>query len=170
MRSSISVSATSRLPLRKGTWIGGELVDFRAEGDTIPMLIYRINFANPAADRYLAPRAVAGTQDEGGARRGVPGRSPIGEFNDMRVIQRGSPSVSSAPRSSARPDAAPFRALRLRTLLGLRDSLFSYDIERNAAGAVVGETSSAAAGGTASACARSAPTAWRWRARPTTRS
>jgi stage II sporulation protein D len=29
-------------------------------------------------------------------------------------------------------------ALRLRTLLGLRDSLFSYDIERNAAGGVLG--------------------------------
>ena len=29
-------------------------------------------------------------------------------------------------------------ALRLRTLLGLRDSLFSHDIERNAAGDVVG--------------------------------
>ena len=41
-----------RLPLRQGSWIGGELVDFRSEGDTIPMLVYRINFANPAADRY----------------------------------------------------------------------------------------------------------------------
>ena len=32
------------------------------------------------------------------------------------------------------------RALRLRTLLGLRDSLFSFDIERNAQGEVVGMT------------------------------
>src|SRR6266446_5890204 len=32
------------------------------------------------------------------------------------------------------------RALRLRTLLGLRDSLFSFDIERNASGAVLGMT------------------------------
>ena len=31
-------------------------------------------------------------------------------------------------------------ALRLRTLLSLRDSLFSHDIERNAAGKVVGAT------------------------------
>jgi len=29
-------------------------------------------------------------------------------------------------------------ALRIRTLLGLRDSLFSYDIERNARGTVLG--------------------------------
>ena len=32
------------------------------------------------------------------------------------------------------------RALRLRTLLGLRDSLFSFDIERNARGAILGMT------------------------------
>ena len=30
------------------------------------------------------------------------------------------------------------RALRLRTLLGLRDSLFSFDIERNARGDILG--------------------------------
>src|SRR6267142_6400127 len=41
-----------RLGMRQGSWIGGELVDFRAIGDTIQMLVYRINFANPAADRF----------------------------------------------------------------------------------------------------------------------
>src|SRR5262249_56618950 len=41
-----------RLPMRQGSWIGGELLDFRAVLDTIQMLVYRINFANPAADRY----------------------------------------------------------------------------------------------------------------------
>src|SRR5438270_423092 len=41
-----------RLGMRQGSWIGGELMDFRAAGDTIQMLVYRINFANPAADRY----------------------------------------------------------------------------------------------------------------------
>jgi stage II sporulation protein D len=35
---------------------------------------------------------------------------------------------------------ATVRALRLRTLLGLRDSLFSFDIERNAQGEVLGMT------------------------------
>ena len=78
----------SRLPLRKGAWIGGELVDFRAEGDVIPMLIYRINFANPAADRYsrLALWQVHKTKAElDAAFRSLK----IGEFSDMRVIQRG---------------------------------------------------------------------------------
>ncbi|MEO6212985.1 MAG: SpoIID/LytB domain-containing protein, partial [Vicinamibacterales bacterium] len=75
----------SRLPLRKGAWIGGELVDFRAEQAVIPLLIYRINFANPAADRYsrLALWQVHKTKAElDAAFRSLV----IGEFNDMRVI------------------------------------------------------------------------------------
>ena len=130
----------SRLPLRKGSWIGGELVDFRAEGDTIPMLVYRINFANPAADRYsrLAVWQVHKTKAElDAAFRSLT----IGEFTrHARHPARRRPSAWSAPRSSAPPDARTVPALRLRTLLSLRDSLFSYDIERNAAGAVVGAT------------------------------
>ena len=129
----------SRLPLRKGSWIGGELVDFRAEGDTIPMLVYRINFANPAADRYsrLAVWQVRKTKAElDAAFRSLA----IGEFTDMRVIQRGVSErlVSTEIIGSSGRRTVP--ALRLRTLLTLRDSLFSYDIERNAAGAVVGAT------------------------------
>lgn len=128
-----------RIPRRTGTWIGGELVDFRVEGDTIPMLVYRINFANPAADRYsrLAIWQVRKTKAElDAAFRPLA----IGEFTDMRVLHRGESErlvnteiVGTAGRSTV-------RALRLRTLLGLRDSLFSYDIERNAAGAVIGAT------------------------------
>jgi peptidoglycan hydrolase-like amidase len=128
-----------RLPLRQGSWIGGELVDFRSEGDTIPMLVYRINFANPAADRYsrLALWQVHKTRAElDAAFRALA----VGEFTDMRVLERGlseRPVSTEIVGSSARR-AVP--ALRLRTLLGLRDSLFSFDIERNAAGSVIGMT------------------------------
>jgi peptidoglycan hydrolase-like amidase len=129
----------SRLPLRKGSWIGGELVDFRAEGDTIPLLVYRLNFANPAADRYsrLALWQVHKTKAElDTAFRSLA----IGEFSDLRVIKRGESErlISTEVVGSAGRRTVP--ALRLRTLLALRDSLFSYDIERNAAGAVVGAT------------------------------
>jgi len=58
----------------------------------------------------------------------------------MRVIERG-PSerlVSTEIVGSTSRRIVP--ALRLRTLLGLRDSLFSYDIERNATGSVIGAT------------------------------
>ena len=42
--------------------------------------------------------------------------------------------------ASAGIGRATVRALRLRTLLGLRDSLFSFDLERNAQGEVLGMT------------------------------
>ena len=128
-----------RLAVREGSWIGGELVDFRAEGTSIPMLVYRINFANPAADRFsrLALWQVHKTKAElDAAFRPLN----IGEFTDMRVLQRGSSErlVSTEIAGSTARRTVP--ALRLRTLLGLRDSLFSYDIERNASGSVVGAT------------------------------
>ena len=128
-----------RLAMKQGAWIGGELIDFRAEGTAIPMLVYRINFANPAADRYsrLALWQVHKTRTElDAAFRSLA----IGDFADMRVIERG-PSerlVSTEIVGSSGRRIVP--ALRLRTLLGLRDSLFSYDIERNATGSVLGAT------------------------------
>jgi stage II sporulation protein D len=128
-----------RLAMRQGSWIGGELIEFRAVGDTIQMLQYRINFANPAADRYsrLALWQVHKTRQELDAAFKPLN---VGGIHDLRVLARG-PSerplrteiVGSAGRSTV-------RALRLRTLLGLRDSLFSYDIERNAQGEVLGMT------------------------------
>jgi stage II sporulation protein D len=128
-----------RLAQREGSWIGGELVDFRAEGTAIPMLVYRINFANPAADRFsrLALWQVHKTRAElETAFRGLN----LGEFTDLRVLQRGQSErlVNTEIVGTTARRTVP--ALRLRTLLGLRDSLFSYDIERNAAGAVIGAT------------------------------
>jgi peptidoglycan hydrolase-like amidase len=128
-----------RLPLRQGSWIGGELVDFRAEGSTIPMLVYRVNAANAAADRYsrLALWQVHKTKAELDAAIKPLG---IGEFADLQVMQRGAssrPVNAEVVGTTGRRTVPP---LRLRTLLGLRDSLFSHDIERNAAGAVLGAT------------------------------
>ena len=128
-----------RIGLRKGSWIGGELIDFRAEGTAIPMLVYRINFANPAADRYsrLALWQVRKTKAElDSAFRSLA----IGEFTDMRVLQRGASERPISTEVVGSLGRATVPALRLRTLLALRDSLMSYDIERNAAGAVVGMT------------------------------
>jgi len=128
-----------RIPLRGGSWIGGELVDFRAEGTAIPMLVYRINFANPAADRFsrLAMWQAHKTKAElDAAFRPIA----IGEFADMRVLQRGSSERAVSTEVVGSAGRRTVAALRIRTLLGLRDSLFSYDIERNASGAVVGAT------------------------------
>src|SRR5437867_7323014 len=126
-----------RLPMSQGSWIGGELMAYRAVGNTIQMLVYRINFANPAADRYsrLALWQVHKTRQElDAAFRPVN----IGAIRDMRVIDRGPserPVMTEIIGTSGRRTV---RALRLRTLLGLRDSLFSFDIERNAQGEVLG--------------------------------
>jgi len=126
-----------RLPMRQGSWIGGELMDFRAVGSTTQMLVYRINFANPAADRYsrLALWQVHKTRRELDAALKALN---IGAIRDMRVIDRGPserPVMTEIIGTSGRRTV---RALRLRTLLGLRDSQFSFDIERNAQGEVLG--------------------------------
>ena len=128
-----------RLAMRQGAWIGGELVDFRVEAYTIPMLVYRINFANPAADRYsrLAIWQVHKTgQELNAAFRTLN----IGDFTDMRVVERGPSERPVSTDIIGSTGRRTVRALRLRTLLGLRDSLFSFDIERNARGAVLGMT------------------------------
>ena len=129
----------SRQAVRKGAWIGGELLDFRAEEGVIPMLVYRINFANPAADRYsrLALWQVRKTKAElDAAFRSLA----IGEFTDMRVLHRGASERLVRTEIIGTAGRSTVPALRLRTLLSLRDSLFSYDVERNASGAVVGAT------------------------------
>jgi peptidoglycan hydrolase-like amidase len=128
-----------RLAQRAGAWIGGELIEFRAEGTAIPMLVYRINFANPAADRYsrLALWQAHKTKPElDAAFRSLN----IGEFADMHVLQRGPSDRPINTEIIGATGRATVAALKLRTLLALRDSLFSYDIERNAAGAVLGAT------------------------------
>ena len=128
-----------RLAMRQGAWIGGELIDFRAEGDTIRMLVYRINFANPAADRFsrLAQWQVHKTRQElDAAFRAFN----LGDLTDMRVIERGPSERLVTTEIVGTNGRRTVRALRLRTLLGLRDSLFSFDIERNARGAILGLT------------------------------
>ena len=131
--------ADERLPMTQGSWIGGELIDFRAENGVIPMLVFRINFANPAADRYsrLAIWQVHKTAAElDAAFRSLA----IGDFTDLRVIDRGPSERAVSTEVVGSRGRRTVTALRIRTLLGLRDSLFSYDIERNARGAVLGMT------------------------------
>jgi len=128
-----------RVAMSQGSWIGGELVDFRAEGDAIRMLVYRINFANPAADRYsrLAVWQVHKTRQElDAAFKGLA----VGDFMDMRVIEQGPSGRAVSTEIAGSSGRRTVAALRLRTLLALRDSLFTFDIERNAGGAVLGMT------------------------------
>ncbi|HEY2432269.1 MAG TPA: SpoIID/LytB domain-containing protein [Vicinamibacterales bacterium] len=128
-----------RLPLAGGAWIGGELVDLRAEEGTIAMLVFRINFANPAEDRYsrLAMWQVRKTAAElNAAFRTLA----IGDLTDVRVTERGASDRAVSTEVVGARGRRTLPALRIRTLLGLRDSLFSFDIERNARGALLGMT------------------------------
>jgi stage II sporulation protein D len=128
-----------RLAMRQGSWIGGELMDFRAVGDTIRMVVYRINFANPGADRYsrLAVWQSHKTRQElDAAFRPLN----IGRFTGMQVLERGPSERLVHTEVEGSTGRRTVRALRLRTLLGLRDSLFSFDIERNSTGELIGMT------------------------------
>jgi stage II sporulation protein D len=126
-----------KLALSRGSWIGGELMDFRAVDGAIRMLVYRNNFANPAADRYSRV-ALWQTHKTRQELDTAFGSLKIGDLQDVRVLERGPserPVNTEIVGSSGR---RPVGALRLRSLLGLRDSLFSFDIERNARGEIIG--------------------------------
>ena len=126
-----------KLALSQGSWIGGELMDFRAVDGAIRMLVYRNNFANPAADRYSRV-ALWQTHKTRQELDTAFGSLKIGDLQDVRVVERGPserPVNTEIVGSSGR---RPVGALRLRSLLGLRDSLFSFDIERNARGEIIG--------------------------------
>jgi peptidoglycan hydrolase-like amidase len=128
-----------RLPLRQGAWVGGELIDFRAEGDTIRMVVYRINYANLAADRFsrLATWQVHRSRQELDA---AFASFNLGELMDLRVVERGPSERLVVTEIVGSKRRRTVRALQLRTLLGLRDSLLSFDTERNARGAILGLT------------------------------
>jgi len=128
-----------RTAMKDGEWIGGELFEFRAVDGVIQMIVYRKNWVNPSADRYsrLAEWQVHKTRQE--IETAFKSLN-VGEIRGMRVIERG-PSerpVSTEIAGSLRK--ANVRALNLRTMLGLRDSLFYFDEERNAKGELIGMT------------------------------
>jgi stage II sporulation protein D len=126
-----------RSAMKEGTWIGGELLEFRAVEGVIQMAVYRKNWVNPSADRYsrLAEWQVHKTRQEiEMAFRSLN----LGEIRDLRVIERGpSERLVSTEITGARGKTI-VRALNLRTMLGLRDSLFYFDEERNAKGELIG--------------------------------
>ena len=126
-----------RTAMREGSWIGGELLEFRAVDGVIQMAVYRKNWVNPTADRYsrLAEWQVHKTRQEiETAFRSLN----LGEIRGIRVIERGLSERPVSTEISGTLRKTVVRALNLRTLLGLRDSLFYIDEERNARGELIG--------------------------------
>jgi peptidoglycan hydrolase-like amidase len=128
-----------RLPMTNGMWVGGELIDFRAVDGTIEMLVYRKNFVSPSADRFsrLAMWQVHKTKLElDAAFKSLS----IGELKGLRVIDRGPSERPINTEVVGATGRARLRALRFRSLLGLRDSLVYFDEERNSRGDLIGMT------------------------------
>jgi peptidoglycan hydrolase-like amidase len=126
-----------RTAMKEGDWIGGELFEFRAVDGVIQMIVYRKNWVNPSADRYsrLAEWQVHKTRQEiEMAFRSLN----LGEIRGMRVIERGPSERPVTTEITGSLRKANVRALNLRTMLGLRDSLFYFDEERNAKGDLIG--------------------------------
>jgi len=126
-----------RTAMKEGSWIGGELLEFRAVDGVIQMAVYRKNWVNPSADRYsrLAEWQVHKTRQEiETAFRSLN----LGEIRDLRVIERGASERPVSTEITGTRGKTIVRALNLRTMLGLRDSLFYFDEERNAKGELIG--------------------------------
>jgi stage II sporulation protein D len=126
-----------RTATASGEWIGGELIDFRAVDGVIELLTYRRNFATPSADRYsrLAIWQVHKTKQETDT---AFQSLNIGAVQRLRVAERGDSGRPIATEIIGSRGAATVRALKLRTLLGLRDSFVTFDEERNASGSLLG--------------------------------
>jgi len=128
-----------RTAMKEGSWIGGELLEFRAVDGVIQMAVYRKNWVNPSADRYsrLAEWQTHKTRQEiETAFRSLN----LGEIRGIRVIERGPSERPVSTEITGARGKSVVRALNLRTLLGLRDSLFYFDEERNAKGDLIGIT------------------------------
>ncbi len=128
-----------RTAVKEGAWIGGELLEFRAVDGIIQMAVYRKNWVNPSADRYsrLAEWQVHKTkQDIDTAFRSLN----LGEIRGIRVIERGLSERPVSTEITGTRGKSVVRALNLRTMLGLRDSLFYFDEERNSKGDLIGIT------------------------------
>ncbi len=126
-----------RVPMKEGMWIGGELMDFRAVDGTIEMLVYRKNFVNDSADRYsrVAMWQVHKTKQELDAAFKPLN---IGGLKGLQVMQRGPSERPIETEVLGSTGRTRIRALRFRTLLGLRDSLVYFDEERNVRGELIG--------------------------------
>ena len=125
--------------MQQANWIGGELVDFRAVNGVIQMAVYRRNYVNPSADRYsrLAQWQVRKTKQEIDT---AFASLNLGTIQGLRVTQRGASERPVSTEVTGSRGKATLRALRLRSLLGLRDSLVYFDEARNAAGDLLGIT------------------------------
>ena len=120
-----------RIPIDQGAWVGGENMDLRILDGRVEALVYRPNIGNPSADRYspLVRWQTHRTREElDAAIRPLD----IGLLEDIRVLARGPSDRAVRVEIRGTSGREVIAGSRLRTLLGLRDSLVYIDEERNA--------------------------------------
>ena len=129
----------ARIPVGDGAWLGGESMDIRVIDGQIEALVYRPNSGIVSADRY-SPLVQWQTHrsreelDEAIAPLG------IGLLEDIRVLARGLSERVVRVEFNGTRGRRVIAGPRLRTLLGLRDSLVYLDEERNARRELLGMT------------------------------
>jgi stage II sporulation protein D len=133
-----------RLPVDQGAWIGGESMEIRlvpgTEADAVPeieALVYRSSPSESSADRYspVASWQLHQTREELDRAFFSLG---IGLLEDIEVLERGPSNRVVRARIQGSLDATEIRGPRLRTLLGIRDSMVYIDEERNRDGDLLG--------------------------------
>ena len=137
-----------RLPVDQGAWIGGESMEIRLDGGgalpedreavvEIAALVYRDNPAGTSADRYspVARWQLHQTRDDLDASFESLG---IGPIVDIAVLERGPSNRVVRARIEGERRGVEVTGPRLRTLLGIRDSLVYMDEERNSSGELLG--------------------------------
>ena len=128
-----------RIPVGEGSWIGGESMEIREIDGQVEALVYRPISGIESADRY-SPLVQWQTHrsreelDEAIVPLG------IGLLEDIRVLARGPSERVVRVEFSGTRGRRVIEGPRLRTLLGLRDSLVYLDEERNARRELLGMT------------------------------
>lgn len=129
-------TGTEAAGVESGEWFGGEPLEFRAADTEIQLLVFR-QTASTSADRYssVAIWQVRKTKRElDTAFRNLN----IGNLTDLQFVGRGPSDRPLSVEISGTTRKTSVRGFRFRNLLGLRDSLVDFDIERNAKAEILG--------------------------------
>ncbi len=119
-----------RIPVDQGAWVGGESMDLRILDGQVEALVYRPNIGNPSADRYsplVRWQTHRSREELDAAIRSLD----IGLLEDIRVLARGPSDRAVRVEIRGTDGRRVIVGSRLRTLIGLRDSLVYIDEERN---------------------------------------
>jgi stage II sporulation protein D len=124
-------SGETYTPVAEAAWLGGERMQLRIVDDAVEALVYEPLPGFAAADRY-SPLAHWETRLERRELNDAVRSLDIGELEDIVVLERGASGRVVRVEMRGTGGTAILTGPRLRTLLGLRDSLVYFEEARNA--------------------------------------